>query len=611
MAGEQRPHLLERWSSIPGVPARRVATGRGELARRRYMTGVLGSLRARVFLLVVLVAAAATGATAWLTLRDATTQLTESASVQSETIETIRGRLLRYATAQGTWEGVPGTVEDLRERTGQRILLTTSSGAEVVVDTDHLAGRLSRPHPSEPSTLIDPLPDLNLTGVREADLRDTTLTAIVRHRVSTRAAACLTRRGFPLNAVPAKLGLTTSTIDLGLALDKRATGNLDSGLNFDEEEKACQGWAGEIRGETGDEQAVDACMQGPAARRPLGGDTRACLAEAFRTRASLTGPVPLLLYLGAVGAPRSSVPDLSPSRALIAAALVAALAVLVTIVLTHRVLSPIARLTGASRRLGEGDLSERVPVRGHDELAELATAFNRMADSLHRGKQQQRRMIGDISHELRTPLANLRGYLEALKDGVVEPSPELFASLHEEAVLQQRLVDDLHELALAEAGALVNHRVAVDVAELLETCRTAHLAAAESAGVDLRVQAGRLPQVNADPDRLRQAIGNLVTNALRATPSGGVVTIRGDADPDGERVRISVEDTGHGIAAEDLDRVFDRLWRADASRTRGTGGSGLGLAIAREIVTAHGGTITATSTPGKLTAFTITLRSSA
>jgi len=228
-----------------------------------------------------------------------------------------------------------------------------------------------------------------------------------------------------------------------------------------------------------------------------------------------------------------------------------------------------------------------------------------MADSLQRSKQQQRRMVGDIAHELRTPLANLRGYLEALKDGVVEPNPELFASLHEEAVLQQRLVDDLHELALAEAGALVSHRTLVDLAELLETCRTAHLPAAEAAGIALVVETGALPAVLADPDRLRQAIGNLVTNALRATAAGGTVAIRGAAG-DG-RARITVEDTGHGIAPADLPRVFDRLWRADGSRHRGTGGSGLGLAITREIVTAHRGTISAESVVSEGTRFVIEL----
>jgi two-component system sensor histidine kinase BaeS len=379
--------------------------------------------------------------------------------------------------------------------------------------------------------------------------------------------------------------------------------------------EVCRDWGAEDGGlSEADRKAVAACV--PPSTAPEGAldpvtasgdDVRACFAEAFGARTAQVGPVPLLLYLGAVGGAPAQVPDLSTGRALVAAALVALLAVVVTVLLTQRVLGPIAALIRASRRLGEGDLSERVPVRGNDELAELAATFNRMADSLQRSKQQQRRMVGDIAHELRTPLANLRGYLEALKDGVVEPNPELFASLHEEAVLQQRLVDDLHELALAEAGALVSHRTQVDLAELLETCRTAHLPAAEAAGIALVVEAGELPTVLADPDRLRQAIGNLVTNALRATPAGGTVAIRGASGDGG--ARITVTDTGHGIGPEDLPRVFDRLWRADGSRHRGTGGSGLGLAITREIVTAHRGTITAESVAGEGTTFVITLPS--
>lgn len=144
-----------------------------------------------------------------------------------------------------------------------------------------------------------------------------------------------------------------------------------------------------------------------------------------------------------------------------------------------------------------------------------------MADSIQAGEERQRRLTGDIAHELRTPLANLRGYLEALRDGVVEPTPELLESLHREALLQQRIVDDLQDLALAEAGALTYHPTEVDLRELLEAGRRAHHAAAETGGVTLRVEAPTSAvHVTADADRLRQVVGNLVGNALRATPSG-------------------------------------------------------------------------------------------
>ncbi len=275
------------------------------------------------------------------------------------------------------------------------------------------------------------------------------------------------------------------------------------------------------------------------------------------------------------------------------------------LLLSRAVLRPVHALTLAARGLGEGDLGRRVPVSGRDEIAQLGGAFNRMAESIQAGEERQRRLTSDIAHELRTPLANLRGYLEALRDGVVEPTPELLDSLHEEALLQQRIVDDLQDLALAEAGALTYHRTEVELRELLETGRQAHRAQAEAAGVRLTLEAPRPVSVTADPDRLRQVVGNLVGNALRATAPGGTVTLALTADP--ERAVVEVRDTGKGIPPEDLPHLFERFWRADAARGRATGGSGLGLSIARQIVTDHDGTIEVRSAVGVGTTFTIAL----
>jgi len=328
-----------------------------------------------------------------------------------------------------------------------------------------------------------------------------------------------------------------------------------------------------------------------------------CLQRAFVVRTSDVAPRVLRLYLVAEEGTPAPI-DRAPIAA--AAAVVVVLALAGTALLSRRVLRPIADVTDASVSLGEGDLGRRVPVRGRDELAQLARSFNRMADSVQSSEERQRRLVADVAHELRTPLANLRGYLEALKDGVLPGDQQLFADLHREAVLQQRIVDDLQDLALAEAGTLVYQPVPVDLAELLETCRTAHQPAADHAGVTLAVRADEPPVVSADPDRLRQVIGNLATNALRATPAGGSVTLTAGADPDGS-ARLTVADTGHGIATEDLPHIFDRFWRADAARGRGTGGSGLGLAIARQIVLDHGGTIAADSRPGGGTTVTLHL----
>jgi two-component system, OmpR family, sensor histidine kinase BaeS len=331
------------------------------------------------------------------------------------------------------------------------------------------------------------------------------------------------------------------------------------------------------------------------------GPLDSCLAQAFTAQIGDVAPVPARVYLGARSDPSSA---LAAGPLLAAAAGVAAVAIIGTVLLSRRVLRPIDTLTAAAQRLGRGDLTGRVPVRGNDELAELARSFNRMADSLQRGEERQRRLVADVAHELRTPLANLRGYLEALADGVIAPDQDLYASLHEEAVLQQRIVDDLQDLALAEAGNLAYHRVMVDLAELLETCRTAHHARAESAGVSLHVVAEPVA-VHADPDRLRQVVGNLVTNALRATAAGG--SVRLVASRTDTQAIVQVVDTGSGIAADAMPHVFDRFWRADAARGRRTGGSGLGLAIARQIVTDHQGTITVASEIGVGTTFTIAL----
>ncbi|MYT72014.1 HAMP domain-containing protein [Streptomyces sp. SID8367] len=284
---------------------------------------------------------------------------------------------------------------------------------------------------------------------------------------------------------------------------------------------------------------------------------------------------------------------------------VALAAVLAALLLSRAVLRPVRALTAAAHDLGEGDLERRVPASGRDEIAALGRSFNKMADSLQAAEERQRRMTGDIAHELRTPLANLRGYLEALQDGVVEPTPELFDSLHEEAMLQQRIVDDLQDLALAEAGALTYHRSAVDLRELLDLARTAHLAKAEPAGVHLELAATESVWVSADADRLRQVVGNLAGNAIRATPPGGTVTFA--ACRTGDTAVIRIRDTGRGIPDEHLPHLFDRFWRADPARGRTTGGSGLGLAVARQIVTDHQGTITVESEEGAGTTFTVTL----
>ncbi len=214
-------------------------------------------------------------------------------------------------------------------------------------------------------------------------------------------------------------------------------------------------------------------------------------------------------------------------------------------------------------------------------------------------------MVSDIAHELRSPLTNIRGWLEVMRDGVVEPDPGLLDSLHEEAVVLQRIIDDLQDLAAADAGTLRLHREPLPAAELLAQVAAAHRVAADAARVTLVTEADPAVWLDADPVRMRQALGNLVSNALRHTPPGGTVTLT--ARRDGADAVLTVADTGGGIAPEDLPRVFERFWRAEKSRSRRTGGSGLGLSIVRQLVAAHGGTAGAASEAGAGAVFTLRL----
>lgn len=558
------------------------------------------SFRLRVLLLVSSVAVLATGATAWVLLHQASRQVTESTTVDQSQLDLVRTKLLDYAARHGTWVGVPDLVAQLKARTGQRIQLATETGV-VIVDTDTQEGRTARRLGST-SAFLDPRPHLTLVaGTPQPVTR--TVKEIAGYRADVRLAACLTRHGMDVVVTSRTFGVPH------LAPATPAGGGQVAACrqqSADEETAADTALAEACAGPSAAQPTVEAAPFTPAQPTATGSDPLLdCLSRVFTQQISAVAPVPAVVHLGARDEPTVT---LSRGPLLAAAAGVALVVIVGTVLLSHRVLRPISHMTSAARRLGRGDLGSRVAVRGHDELAELGRSFNRMADSLRRSEERQRMLIADVAHELRTPLANLRGYLEALADGVIEPDPELFASLHEEAVLQQRIVDDLQELALAESGNLAYHRVPVDLVELLETCRTAHRALAAAAGVSLTVDADAAEGplvVPADPDRLRQSLGNLITNALRATPAGGRVSLH--AGRSGRDAVVRVSDTGHGIDPAALEHVFDRFWRADAARGRATGGAGLGLAITRQIVTDHGGTIAVASEVGAGTTFTITL----
>ena len=285
----------------------------------------------------------------------------------------------------------------------------------------------------------------------------------------------------------------------------------------------------------------------------------------------------------------------------------AGIGVLVALWLASRIVEPVVELTQATRAITRGAPPPRVPVSGRDEIAELGHAFNRMAAQLAAEDEQRRRLFAGIAHELRTPLSVVQGTLEGMLDHVIEPTAERIAMLHSQAVLLGRLITDLRDLSLAQTGQLRLHRRTIDLSGVVRETVEALAPVADERSVSLRVDLpAKLLPVQADPDRFRQVVQNLVENALRHTPSGGEVRVvlRND---NGSGVHMAVADTGSGIGAEDLPHVFEHFYRADESRARSSGGTGMGLAIVKSLVEAHGGRVSVESAPGTGSIFTVSL----
>ncbi len=273
---------------------------------------------------------------------------------------------------------------------------------------------------------------------------------------------------------------------------------------------------------------------------------------------------------------------------------------------------PLRQIFNAIDSVAEGDLSVRVPNDNSPQFGELIKRFNKMVGELERADQQRRNLTADIAHELRTPLHIIQGQLEGVLDGVYPPSPEQIKDTLDEVNLMTRLVNDLQTLSLAETGQLPLHPTRFLLADLMHDLTSSFSQQAASLGIALQSHiADPHQELRADYDRLNQILANLISNALRHTPSGGTVSIDGHSmeDTTGKpKIQISVRDTGKGIAAGDLPFIFDRFWRADKSRSDRVH-TGLGLAITKQLVNAHGGTIEVQSDglPGKGTIFIIEL----
>jgi signal transduction histidine kinase len=293
----------------------------------------------------------------------------------------------------------------------------------------------------------------------------------------------------------------------------------------------------------------------------------------------------------------------------IAAVIVIVVAGLASLVFADRITSPIKQLTKASRKIAAGEFHYRIPVSTHDEIGELAETFNTMAETLERNEQLNQQLYAGIAHELKTPLTIIQGNLEAVLDGVSEATPEKIAAIHTETLLLNRLINDLRDLTLAEAGQLKLQKKDVRINSVVKKVVELIQPMLSEKGITMNIDIpSGLPQVQADPDRLTQILYNLIGNALRHTSEKGKITLL--AEPpvgDNKEIKVSVTDTGEGIPEEDLPYIFNHFYRVDQARTRAKGGSGVGLAIVRYLVEAHGGRVWAESEPGKGSIFSFTL----
>jgi len=296
----------------------------------------------------------------------------------------------------------------------------------------------------------------------------------------------------------------------------------------------------------------------------------------------------------------------SVDRAIILAVVISIItAVAFILYYSKRTLGPIQKLTSAAENIQQGKLDQEVTVKSRDEVGKLASAFNAMAKELRKQERLRKNMVSDVAHELRSPLTKSHGYLEAIKEGAMEPNDRMIDALYRNSKTLKRLVDDLHDLSQAEAGQLDLEKEPVLLDDLMNATRESLEFKLEEKEMDLQVDLPDEVLVYVDPGRVQQVLRNLIDNAISYSESGDEISVA--AETRESEVKISVKDNGLGIPENDLPHVFDRFYRVDNSRSRETGGSGLGLTIAKEIVEAHGGEIDVTSSEGEGTKFTFTL----
>ncbi len=295
-------------------------------------------------------------------------------------------------------------------------------------------------------------------------------------------------------------------------------------------------------------------------------------------------------------------------RSLGIAALVAVvIAVVLGFIVSNLITRPMRQLATSAHRIAAGDLTQRVEHNSDDEVGEVSVAFNTMAEQLEMKEKSRKQLLADVAHELRNPLSIVQGNLEAWLDGVITPSPDQIASVYDETVLLNRLVSDLRELSLAEAGQLKLRLERSNLVELINTEITVFNVRCQEKQVHLDADIDEnMPEVNIDQDRIRQVLHNLLENALRYSPVGGTIRVKAKPESDGY-INISVADEGSGIDLVDLPYIFDHFYKADRSRQRGYGGAGIGLALVKKYVELHSGRVWVESQAGNGSTFYFTV----
>ncbi|MEV7077925.1 HAMP domain-containing sensor histidine kinase [Streptomyces sp. NPDC093516] len=606
------------------------------------------SLLLRLLAVPALVSVCSIAATAWVVVRSTAVAIRQEQGDALADDTRTYDVLVGYAARHRGWEGVGPTVAELGRSTGHRIVLREDG--RILADSAPLPDTPYVP-PREPTAIVDPLavdPKLLPTAAHDAGIDPrvagpSRLSEAERSRLRDTAeevVRCLRI----LSGVEAHVGVGPG----GRPVVETPDGNPVTGRcaqralisPWPSERKALRALNALVtnclarRGLSpvtvrvdGSWRPMDAASAAPAPAKAVRDCVDSSRPEQLRP---YVAPAAQLYVSGPADRTATTFLDLSADNKL-RIAWSAALVLLVTVAVTAfagiRLVRPLRRLTLAAQQMEAGDVTARVTVSGGDEIAMLSAAFNAMSRRRERLEAARTEMVSDVAHELRTPLSNIRGWLEAVADGIVAPDEKLVGSVLEEAVLLQHLIEDLQDLSAADAGELRLYVEPLSVADVLAQTAEGHAPRAAAAGVRLEVSAGSELMVTADPVRLRQMVGNLVSNAVRHTPSGGTVSLRAGGEPPAPvgrgpagaggaaggsgdtmaSVWIEVADTGSGIAAEHLPHLFDRFWRTEKSRSRRTGGSGLGLAIVRQLVEAHGGTVEARSTVGTGSTFVLRL----